>query len=75
MAVKMKEIQKRYKGEWVLIAYTKLDDELQVVEGEVIAHAKDREEIYTAQRQMQNKQLAIEYLGELPEEDEVVVIF
>ncbi|GIX46096.1 MAG: hypothetical protein KatS3mg131_0307 [Candidatus Tectimicrobiota bacterium] len=73
--MKMEEIRKRYKGEWVLIAFTELDAELQVVEGEVIAHAKDRDAIYKAQAKMQDKQLAIEYLGEIPEEGDIVTIF
>ena len=71
----MAEIRKRYKGEWVLIEYTKLDDELNVVEGEVVVHSKDREEIYRAQMELKGKKLAIEYLGEIPEEEDVVVVF
>ncbi len=73
--MKMEAIRKRYTGEWVLIAFTELDEELQVVTGEVMAHAKDRDAIYTAQAKMKNKQLAIEYLGEIPEEDDIVTIF
>ena len=71
----MAEIRKRYKGEWVLIEYTELDDELNVVEGEVVAHSKDREEIYRAQMELKGKKLAIEYLGEIPEEEDLVVVF
>lgn len=73
--MKMEEIRKRYRGEWVLIEYTKLDDELNVIEGVVVAHSKDREEVYKAQMEMKGKKLAIEYLGEIPEEEDLVVVF
>jgi len=73
--MEMAEIRKRYRNEWVLIEYTKLDDELNVVEGVVIAHSKDREEIHKAQMELKNKKLAIEYLGEIPEEEDLVVVF
>ena len=33
------EIKHNYDGEWVLIAYTKTDDNLQVIEGKVLAHS------------------------------------
>ena len=71
----MAEIRKCYKGEWVLIEYTELDDELNVVEGKVVAHSKDREEIYKAQIELKGKKLAIEYLGEIPEGEDLVVVF
>ncbi len=41
----MEEIQKQYQDEWVLIEYGKLDDDLNVIEGEVIAHSPNKEEI------------------------------
>jgi len=73
--MKMEEIRKRYRGKWVLIEYSELDDELNVIEGTVVAHSKDREEVYKAQMRMKGKKLAIEYLGELPEEEDLVVVF
>ena len=66
--MKVEEIRRRYRGEWVLIEYNKLDDDLNVVEGEVIAHLPNREEIYQAQMRLRGKSLAIEYLGEIPEQ-------
>jgi hypothetical protein len=32
------EIQQRYDGEWVLIAYQSLDENLKPIAGKVIAH-------------------------------------
>ena len=39
------EIKRKFKGEWVLIEYTKLDDKLLPLEGKVIAHSKDKDVI------------------------------
>lgn len=66
--MKMIEIRKRYKNEWVLIAYTKLDKELKVLEGEVIAHSPNRDEIYRQLLKTKGRDIAIEYLGEVPED-------
>lgn len=42
------EIEQRYDGEWVLIAYTELDENLKPIAGEVIAHSIDRDVVYDA---------------------------
>ena len=64
----IEEIKKKYKGEWVLIEYSSLDDNLAVLEGDVIAHSLDKDFIYREQLCYKGKQLAIEYLGEIPED-------
>jgi hypothetical protein len=68
IVMKMAEIRERYKDEWVLIEYTKLDEELNVVEGEVIAHSPSRDEIYRQLVKTTGRDIAIEYLGEVPED-------
>lgn len=62
------EIQRNYDGEWVLIAYTETDENLQVIKGEVIAHSNNKEEIYQALELAQDRPLAIEYMGQVPED-------
>lgn len=64
----MEEIKKKFKGEWVLIEYSQLDEHLAVLDGEVIAHSLDKKFIYREQLRYKGKQLAIEYLGEIPED-------
>ena len=64
--MKMEEIKKKYDGEWVLIEYTKLSDDLSVIEGEVIAHSFDKDFNYKEQLRYKNKNLAIEYFGIVP---------
>lgn len=66
--MKMDEIQKRYPGEWVLIEYTTLDEQLNVVDGDVIAHAASKDEIYRELLKTSGKNVAVEYLGTIPED-------
>ena len=62
------EIKLHYDGQWVLIAYTETDEELQVVKGKVIAHSINKEDIYQALESATEQPLAIEYMGQVPED-------
>ncbi|TAG03721.1 MAG: hypothetical protein EAZ45_09315 [Oscillatoriales cyanobacterium] len=57
----LEEIFSLYPDEWVLIVNPELDEELSVIRGEVLAHAIERDEIYS-----------IEYTGLIP--DNLVMI-
>jgi len=61
------EMQNRYNGEWLLIAYTSVDDNLQIIKGEVLAHSQNKEDIYKALESVKEQPLAIEYVGQVPE--------
>lgn len=62
------EIQQRYDGEWVLIAYDALDENLKPISGEVIAHSTDRDEVYTALGKRGSRGVAIECFVKVPED-------
>ena len=64
----LEEIKQNYDGEWVLIAYSEADENLQVLKGKVIAHAVSKDEIYQALESATEQPLAIEYMGEVPED-------
>lgn len=49
------------------IHYLEMDEDLQVVRGEVLAHSKEQEDIYQAIEKVGQQPLAIEYVGEVPE--------
>lgn len=51
-----------------MIEYQELDEQLNVVEGEVIAHSPDKEAIYKHLLTTQGKNIAIEYAGEFPQD-------
>ena len=62
------EIKQNYDGEWVLIAYSEADENLQVIKGKVIAHSPNKAEIYQALESVKEQPLAIEYIGKFPED-------
>lgn len=55
------DMERSYDGQWILIAYTKTDDNLQVIEGKVIAHSINKDDIYRALEAASEQSLAIEY--------------
>jgi hypothetical protein len=62
------EIQQRYAGEWVLIAYTEIDENLKAIAGEVLIHSLERDVVYEALLTLaQGRSVAIEYMGAPPE--------
>lgn len=69
----LEAIKERYSGEWVLIAYKELDDEMYVIRGQVLAHSPDRDEIYRKLLSVRGQQVAVEYMGEVPEDLAVVL--
>lgn len=62
------EIRQRYDGEWVLIAYHSLDENLKPIGGEVIAHSTDRDEVYAALSKRGSQGVAIECFIKIPED-------
>ncbi|MBI3248758.1 MAG: hypothetical protein HYZ50_19830 [Deltaproteobacteria bacterium] len=62
------EIKQHYPNEWVLIEFTELDDDLQVVEGQVVAHSPSKAEIYQKLVDLDKDKIALEFTGEQPEE-------
>ncbi len=70
----LETIRRRYPGEWVLIAYPKLDEEMQVTRGEVLTHSPNRDEIYRMLLTMRGRQVAVEYMGKVPEDLAVVLL-
>ena len=53
------EICKQYPGQWVLIEYQQLDEQLNVVEGEVVAHSPTKEDLYKQLLQAKGKKLPL----------------
>lgn len=70
----LEEMKHRYYGEWLLVACTEIDNEMNPIRGEVIAHSLDRDTIYDAiatqqhnhatQKNLPSRTLAIEYVGD-----------
>ncbi len=64
------EMRKTYKDEWVLIVDWEDDESGWIARGKVVAHSRDRDDIY---REMANhpEGWAIEYLGD---DDPVIML-
>lgn len=67
-----KEIETRYDSEWILIADPEVDKHLNVVRGAVVAHSKDRDEVYQKAIDLRLKHSAFLYAGKVP--DDLVII-
>lgn len=66
------EIKKRFDSEWVLIENPETDENLNVKQGQVLWHSKNRDEVYRKAREMHPTHSAILFMGQLP--DNVAVI-
>ncbi len=66
--ITFEEMKQRYQGEWLLIAYKNLDEQMQVTEGEVLAHSPNQSHIYDILASIPEQPLAIEYVGQIPED-------
>src|SRR5713226_9378718 len=71
--MRLSEIKRKYRNQWVLVEYSKLDKDLRVKDGKVFAHASNKDDIYKALLRNRGKNVAIEYCGQLLED--MVVIF
>ncbi|BAU10691.1 hypothetical protein LEP3755_11820 [Leptolyngbya sp. NIES-3755] len=62
----LKDMKQKYHDEWLLIAYTEVDEDLNVIQGEVLAHSPDVETLYALLPQFKDQAVALEYIGEIP---------
>ncbi|HPD60309.1 MAG TPA: hypothetical protein PKV48_00915 [Thermodesulfobacteriota bacterium] len=65
--MKREEIFKKYRNEWLLIECKEVDENFEVVEGKILHHSKDKDEIYRKLLELRPKDYAIEYTGKVPE--------
>ena len=72
--MRLEEIRQTFQGEFVLIAVTQTDEDSgEVLEGNVLAHSSDRDEIMTLLGRGVDRDVTVEWCGE-PDETRVVVI-
>ncbi|MFH1903454.1 MAG: hypothetical protein ABIK20_05335 [Candidatus Omnitrophota bacterium] len=63
--MKLKEIEKKYKNEWVLARVLKEDNLGQPAELKILAHNKDRSKVYHKLSKTKEKDVATFYAGEI----------
>lgn len=67
----IEQMRTLYPDQWLLIASPSTDQNLDILEGEVIAHSTDCEQIYHAiaqERKTRTGTLSIEYTGTIPDD-------
>ena len=67
------EIKSEFDSEWVLIGDPMTDEALNVLEGRVLHHSKDRDEVYRKAVSLRLERSAIVYTGQIPEGTAVVL--
>jgi hypothetical protein len=72
--MKIEDLKKKYKDEWLLIRITMTDEQDLAIEGEVLLHSKNRDEIYEAQKNLKDY-LYITYSGEMPKKGFAVAFY
>ncbi len=72
--MKWEDIKKNFEDEWVLIKVDKVSDNFDLLEGEVLANSKDKDQVYRKLLEIKPKEFMIEYTGEIPEDLAVVLL-
>jgi hypothetical protein len=67
------EIQSRFDSEWVLVADPEVDEQMQVVQGDVVFHSKSRDEFDRKLIELRLPSSAILYTGRMPENTAIVL--
>jgi len=72
--MRFEEIRQQFKDEFVLIEVTKTDDDnVEILEGNVLAHSKNRDEIMELLGRGLAHDVTVEWCGE-PDDSRVVAI-
>lgn len=59
----LEEIREQYPNQWVLVVNPELDDNLEIIRGEVIANCPTKEELFKQLHLSKDRSSAIEYTG------------
>lgn len=71
--MKWEKIVEGFEDEWVLIDVKEVDEDFNLKDGDVIAHSRDKEEIYKKLLEIRPRSFSIEYTGKIPEDLAVVL--
>ncbi len=73
--MRIEEIRQQFEDEFVLIEVTKTDkaDDAEILEGNVLAHSEDREEILALMVKSPAKYVVVEWCGDIDSKVAVVI--
>ena len=69
----IEEIESRFDSEWVLVGDLKSDKAQWVVSGRVLAHSRNRDDVYRTLLALRPRHYAMWYTGKLPDDMAVVL--
>ena len=69
----MAEMEAEFAGEWVRVKDPQTNEALEVLNGKVLLHSQDRDEVYRHAVALRPKRCAILYTGEIPADAAVVL--
>jgi hypothetical protein len=61
-----KEMETQFPDEWILVGEPRTDDKLEVIDGTVLHHSKDRDEVYRCAVTLHPKRYAVLFTGKMP---------
>lgn len=67
------DIHSQFDSEWILIANPETNEQLEVERGAVVAHSKNRDEVYRAAAELKPERFAILYTGIAPANTAIVL--
>jgi len=69
-----KEMEREFEGEWILVGEPRTNDKLEVMEGTVLHHSKDRDEVYRRAIALPPpKRYAVLFTGRMPANTAIVL--
>lgn len=66
--ITFQQMQELYPDQWLLVTRMEMDEQMDLMCGEVLASSRSRDEIYRKLLDVSGKKVAIEYTGEIPED-------
>ena len=66
-------LKRRYPKEWLLLTNVVADELTRPIKGKLVAHSKNRDDIYDRLARVRGRSVCIEYTGKIPKD--LVVVF
>lgn len=66
-------LKRRYPKEWLLLTNVVADELTRPIKGRLVAHSKNRDDIYDRLARTRAKSVSVEYTGKVPKD--LVVVF
>ena len=71
----IKDVKKEYKDEWVLVEVLKEDEIGNPVDVKLLAHSKNRDDIYNKLKRTKSKYVSTFYTGKIPKKGYAVAFY